>query len=885
MIISYFNDRQDNNPRQGEATWEQLVEGLAVARPTACTAANCKHSECPFKDGPSWSPASYMAGTYRGKQNVASVWALVIDIDHVPTDEDLDDALDTIDDYKYIIHSSHSDRDGDRCVRVVVALSRPVQGSEWPRFWRAAMDTLKIPVDEQTKDASRLFFLPSRPSDTWYMFEAYDGQVLDVDAVLANAPELPEVTLNPVEAVADDELPDVDTLQRAADALAAAWPKEHNKHQAQLALSGALANAGWSVEAVASFVTYVCERSQPGNGMYDKRLQSARSSVEKARRGEAVRGWPSLKEYVGDAAVKAATDILGMNTPPERDLRFTEALVSRAQPPPPPVTHSAPLEVEISTSLQAAAKYNSSKDQARLLDANLIKNVLKSDHFLSDRQELAMTAIALVRFAPKGTTPDQFKKLLTPITGSMLIEEIPEVVEGAMRFVLTPEEEESEDVVLDGPEPQSPREIFEEFIKNDDGLPKVCGSNISLVLRFAPELRGRIRFNELTKQIEIFEGRFAGLALNDLDVEVKNWLEKRWNLCPVPTSLVGEQLLYVARRYGSYNPVKEYLESIAWDGTKRLGGADATGWLVDYCGVEDSVYVRTVGSKFLISAVARAYEPGEKVDTVLILEGPQGKGKSTVFAILGGQWFTDTAIQMGDKDSRMLAASKWIAELAELSSLSTRDTETVKGFITSRQDDFRPPYGRTMESFPRRVVFGGTTNEEGYLQDRENRRFWAVRVGKIDIDTLKAVRDQLWAEAVVRYKAGEKWWLDEDEEAVASDVIAERRVEDPWVGLILDWVRRQNMPGPGVPGAVIRTMWTTAEIAKGALDIDPKDLPKFNKHLARALREAGFTNYGNKKRSRDGVRANYWSKDGEVLHQEPSGVAPEPQIPVEPGAN
>lgn len=887
IIVSYFADRQDNNPRQGEATWEQLIEGLSKARPTACTEATCKHSECPYKDGPSWSTASYLAGTYRGKQNVASVSALVIDIDHIPTDEDLAEALETLDNYQYIIHSSHSDREGDHCVRVVVALSRPVQGSEWPRFWRAAMDTLKVPVDEQTKDASRLFYLPSRPADTWYMFDTNEGAVLDVDEVLANAPELPEIELNPIEALPDDQLPDADTQQKAADILAAVWPQEHGKHQAQLALAGALANAGWSTEAVAAFVTYVCEKSQPGNGMYDKRLQSARSSVEKARRGEAIRGWPSLKEFIGDEAVRMATDVLGLNTPPERDEGFALALLGMAVPPEAPVTHTAPLQVEITTALQAAAVARGSYENR--LDANLLRHVVKGNHIISEQRELAMTAMAIVRAAPRGTTAEQIRNTLKPCTSSALMDDIDECVRLAMLHAFNLSagqvaEGDQVEIEIEDEEPRDAREIIEGFKMNDNGTVKVCGINIARVLRFSSELRGRIRFNELTKTIEVIEGRFAGLAPNDLDVAVKNWLEDKWELYP-PTTLVGEQLLHVARKYGSYDPVREYLESVTWDGKKRIGSSDAASWLTTYVGVEDTTYVRAVAKKFLISAVARAYKPGAKVDTVLILEGAQGARKSTVFAVLGGTWFTDTPLQMGDKDSRMLAASKWIVELAELASLSSRDTETIKAFLSSRQDDFRPPYGRAMESFPRRCVFGGTTNEVEYLQDRKNRRFWAVTVGDIDIHELDRDRDQLWAEAVEAFKAGEQWWLTPDEELLADEVISKRRTEDPWVNMILDWVRRQNMPSPGVQPGVMRTMWTLAEIARGVFDLDPKDMQRYSKSVCRALREAGFTNHGGTRRTRDGERGVYWSKEGEVLHEGPRDVSPAPQVEVEPGSN
>ena len=170
-----------------------------------------------------------------------------------------------------------------------------------------------------------------------------------------------------------------------------------------------------------------------------------------------------------------------------------------------------------------------------------------------------------------------------------------------------------------------------------------------------------------------------------------------------------------------------------------------------------------------------------KVDTVLILEGQQGLRKSSALAVLGGEWFCDTAIDIANKDSWALVGSKWIFELAEMQTVrGSRDVDALKGFITRREDVYRPPYGRVAVKSPRRAVFVGTTNAAEYLKHDPSgyRRFWPVDCGdRIDLEGLKRDRDQLWAEAVVRLKAGEQWWLT-DSEAKLAEAQAEERAEE-----------------------------------------------------------------------------------------------------------
>ena len=235
------------------------------------------------------------------------------------------------------------------------------------------------------------------------------------------------------------------------------------------------------------------------------------------------------------------------------------------------------------------------------------------------------------------------------------------------------------------------------------------------------------------------------------------------------------------------NELTEWLDSLLWDGHSRLNT-----WLRDYCGAEDTAFVREAGRCWLLAAVYRAYEAGYKFDHMLVLEGEQGIGKSTVFEILAGNWFDELG-KFDGKDSAEKLAGVWIVEIAELAGLKKSDVETVKSFLTVRSDRYRPPYGRRVEEFPRTCVFGGTTNSDTYLNDSTgNRRFWPIRCDRIHIPALRQDRDQLIAEAVQCYRQGESLLLSNKAQDEAKKAQEDRYACDPWEGQVSDYVNLQK---------------------------------------------------------------------------------------------
>jgi Virulence-associated protein E/Bifunctional DNA primase/polymerase, N-terminal len=239
-----------------------------------------------------------------------------------------------------------------------------------------------------------------------------------------------------------------------------------------------------------------------------------------------------------------------------------------------------------------------------------------------------------------------------------------------------------------------------------------------------------------------------------------------------------------------FHPVRQYLESIKWDGKKRLHN-----WLSYYFGAEHTPYTERVGIMFLVSMIARVYRrPSAKVDHILVLEGSQGKLKSTACAVLGGPWFSDQLPDIKGKDASQHLRGKWLIEIPEMAALDKKEANDLKAFITRDTERYRPPFGRKEVEERRQCVFIATTNELEYLRDPTGaRRFWPVLIVEIDIEALKADRDQLLAEALQMYRDGVPWWPDREfEQNHAKPEQAGRYEVDLWEQPISVWLANQR---------------------------------------------------------------------------------------------
>jgi len=334
-----------------------------------------------------------------------------------------------------------------------------------------------------------------------------------------------------------------------------------------------------------------------------------------------------------------------------------------------------------------------------------------------------------------------------------------------------------------------PRQEWENSIKwTSKGDPAPEAGNLQVMLENMPEWRGTVVYDEARDKIlwartppDIPGMRtpLEGEELSDAAwVYVSHWFSIRRFVTFKKDAI--QDVLVTSAKARAINSLRNHLDAITWDGKRRLNT-----WLTDYCGAASGLYTQFVGRAWMVSTVARAFVPGCQVDHVLVLEGKQGMGKTSVFRILGGDWYTSFSVsRIDDKDARMHLHTAWIVEIAELASLQYSDMVKAKAFLTERIDRYRPPYGRFMLEQPRRCVFGGSTNESDYIRDATGaRRFWPVKVDRIDLEGLARDRNQLIAEAIDAFKSGVKWWPLAHEAALLGMLEEQqesRMATDPW---------------------------------------------------------------------------------------------------------
>lgn len=240
----------------------------------------------------------------------------------------------------------------------------------------------------------------------------------------------------------------------------------------------------------------------------------------------------------------------------------------------------------------------------------------------------------------------------------------------------------------------------------------------------------------------------------------------------------------------SRHPVQEYLDGLVWDGESRMDEV-----FIRYLGAEDCRYTRAVTRAALIGAVARIRQPGCKHDHMLVLVGPQGCRKSTTLAKLGKDWFSDSLYTISGKDAFEQIQGVWIIEMGEMAAARKSEVEQLKQFMSKRFDSYRAAYGRRVQDHPRQCAFFGSTNDFEFLRDQTGaRRFWPVEVddtGRTEADKLTDEEvDQIWAEAVAAYDAGEHWYLSSDDEDLARAVQDRHTMTSDWTGLIEEWIER-----------------------------------------------------------------------------------------------
>jgi hypothetical protein len=341
--------------------------------------------------------------------------------------------------------------------------------------------------------------------------------------------------------------------------------------------------------------------------------------------------------------------------------------------------------------------------------------------------------------------------------------------------------------------PASFREASVVFQDRDKKGPKATCRNVRVAMRAIGVTAEEDEFHDRMRIGGQPIGEWAGELTDNAVFMLRSLVERTYGFDP-STQMVYEAAVQecLANRY---HPIKKYFESLQWDGEARLDT-----WMCRYLGATHDPFNTAVSRLSLIAAVRRVLQPGCKFDNIIVLEGVEGRGKSSAIEILAGpENFSDQMILgLRDREQQEVVQGVWLYEIADLAGHSRTEVEKVKAFASRTIDRARPAFGRKRVDMPRKCIFFATTNDRTYLKSQTgNRRFWPVECGAVDLEGLRRDRDQLWAEAVRVERQRGSIVLDEKLWSVAATLQESRRDRDPWDDLISNlekstWCKREG---------------------------------------------------------------------------------------------
>lgn len=380
---------------------------------------------------------------------------------------------------------------------------------------------------------------------------------------------------------------------------------------------------------------------------------------------------------------------------------------------------------------------------------------------------------------------------------------------------------------------------------NKNGTPNCNIDNSLRALENSKMVAGEVWFDTFHQKVyTTWNGPKREWADRDT-LELTKRLQRELAFVRLSDTTMFQALTLYAEAHAKNEP-HDWMETLVWDGKDRI--AD---FFTDYLGAKASDYVRSASKNFWIGMVARIYKPGCKMDNMVVLEGPQGTLKSTALYRIGGAWFTETNESVSNKDFFLILQGRLLVEIAELHTFSKAEVTRIKQVITCRVDRYRAPYERLVSDHPRQSVFVGSTNEDTYLKDTTgNRRFWPIRCGRIYPDEITASREQLFAEAVAKFKSGASWWeMPKDETETEQE---DRRQADAWEGMIAEWVDLTS-----------RVDFAIADVMVECLKMEAARMDAPAQHrISRILKGMGFES---RKEWKNGYQRRVWNKPGAEL--------------------
>lgn len=711
MIISVGRSRKDTRWRSAEMTWDQFCHKLEEPYRTRETASEyrsmSKDAKSAVKDVGGFV-GGRLNGGRRKAQNVIDRCMITLDLDNASPDAWKDDIL--IWGFTCCVYSTHSHTPDEPRLRLIIPLDRAVPVEQYEPIARMVASWVGIDqMDPSTYEPCRLMYWPSCPSDGEYIFERFDGDILEADTVLQE--------YGPDEAWKDSRLwptTQQETVARAKEI------KQQGEPTEKPGIVGLFCRTYDVPEAIETFLPGVYVPGSEGRYTY-----AAGSTVDGAVLYE---DGAFLYSHHGTdpccGLLCNAFDLVRIHLFGDLD------------------------------------------DASRQDDITKRPSYQKMSELASDDPEVKVHLV------------EERQARAAEVFGDLV-----------------------EDAAEEGTAAEQPEDDWQQRlqINRKTGEADALIENARLIMEHDPRLAGRFGINDFSSRIMIrqplpwhprMESKEGDLWTRADDAGLRNYLEQAWKL---RGKAVIDDAFQLVIRENRFDPIREYLEGLEWDGEERLDTM-----LIRHLGAEDTPYVRAVSRKWAVAAVRRIFEPGCKFDTMLVLIGSQGAGKSQFSAILSRGHFSDSVVSIGNKDSFDSLRGKWIIEMSELTATRKADNEAIKAFFSKQVDSFRPAYEPYVIDCPRRCVFIGTTNDREFLKDETGgRRFWPVDcsgVRKTVVGRMKSLRsevDQLWAEAVARYRAGEKTYEDTEELLEQTlEVQASFQQQDEWVGMLQDYLDR-----------------------------------------------------------------------------------------------
>lgn len=723
--IATGRSRFDRTWRNESWSWGHIVAKLRDCRDTGETMAEYKAAgrerQTQLKDVGGFV-GGYLRDGIRKAQNVERRSMVTLDYDtfHAGRLEDVRRALPC----RWAMHSTHKHREESWRVRIVIPLSRDVSPDEYGAVARRCAERIGFEgIDRSTFEPCRLMFWPSRSTDAPFLFEEGDADgFLDVRSILNSYtdwrdqsawPMLPEET-GALRLFSEES----DTEKRGKE------PKRDK--------------SGRKIDPEAERI-YAA-------------LMKSGQRAEDPREKKGLVGTFCRVYDIAEAIAAFIPDAYEMSKPG----RFTHVGST---------THGGAVSLDGGRFLYsfhgtdpAAGHLLNSWDLVRVhrfahLDLNAERGT-RSGRMPSFKamEELAMS-------------DDKVKAALAA-------ERRAEIAKDFSGMDISDAAEDTEKPEEESPELKEWRKIRTSLPWNKDGSCKSTITAAATILMNDPAVKGKLRYNEFTGETDVTGTlpwkRSGEFWSNNDDSCLRSWFDAKYGI--TGKEKISDAFVK-ATTANAYHPIKDYLESLEWDGRKRLGRV-----FCDILGAEDTPLNTRLGELIFGAAVTRIYRPGVKFDFFVILQGPEGTGKSSLFELMAGKWFSDSVVSIEGKEGMEAVQGVWIAEIGELIGVKRSESAAVKSFISRTVDKFRPAYGRVREVKPRQCIVVGTTNEELFLRgiSTGNRRSPVVEIRpelrKCDQtvrDWVAANRDQMWAEAVQLYRGGMKLYLTAEEEAAA----------------------------------------------------------------------------------------------------------------------